>query len=712
MAALVAIGAAALMWSNRTIPDNVRAERRSRAISGLRRDLIDHIEIDRGTEQIALFKVNGKWTVTIQGARVEADDTEVERLLSEIEFAEPIRALGTMDARNRAQFGLDAPRARVALYEQNHGAVVRFAVGREAVDSQGAYVESEGQGFVLGLTAANAFVIHARELRARNLVELDSARVTAVTLTHNSQTIRIEKRNGFWSAVSGERLARAPLEALLADLHELRATRFIEDRAEDQRLATLGLSPPRATIVVERRGQSSVSLSLGAPCPGHADEVAIRRNDDRVVACVASTTAQHAERELARWQDSRLFFARADEVERVVLHRNARDFTLLRTGDGWRIEGSQEGLDADAVQQWLDRTLSTSVERRALDAGTVSAPNSQDNAAVTWIEVARTGVEAKERVTVLGSDSENTFVRRESDGAALALSPRAISELFVDDVRFRATSIIRDVPEELRVLVTESPSFRDEVEKRDGRWQLLRPMQVDGDPLVLRTTAERLASLDAVRWVSRDIRPEFGLTNPRSRMIARFEGQGAPQADGGAPRLREYTLLVGSTSPDGVYCKLAERDGVFLLTQSIVDELVQPHVQRAIFSLNREQVTRVELLVRGRAPLQIARTPSGWLTPAGVRVDRTHVEQLLSTIESIRAPRAFSYGPSTAEQDIGRRVLSIVTTDPDGGTQSYRLSLGAEFAGQPGGIYARLAGIDATLSVSVEVIGALDVLAP
>lgn len=710
MALLVAGGAGALVWSNRSIPENIRQERRSRAISALRRELVDHIEIDRGTEQLQIYKTNGRWTVTVRGARVEADDTEVERLLSEIEYAEPVRLLGTMDARNRAEFGLTAPRARVAFYEQNRGAIVRFSVGREVTGGEGVYVESEGQGFVLASATANAFVVHGRDLRSRNLVEIDSSRVTGLTVKRGSNTLSLEKRQGFWAFVHGERIGRGPIESLLADLHELRATRFVEDAADDATLARLGLSPAQGELVVERTGQSSVSISFGLPCPGHSDEVAVRRNDERVVACVQNSAAAHTERELARWQDNRLFFARTEEVEKVVLHQSGRNITLARTTEGWRVEGSNESIDSDAVQHWLDSTVGTPVELHSPDAGVV--PSSADP---SWIEIARTGIEAKERVTFLQSDSEHTYVRRESDGVLLALNQRAVADVFVDDVRFRAISVIRDVSEELRAMVTESPDFRDEINKRDGRWQLLRPIQLDGDPLLMRATAERLASLDAVRWVSRTVVPLYGLSVPRARIIARFEGAGAPLEDGSSPQIREYTLLVGATSPDGVFCKLAEREGVFLLTQSVVDELLQPHVQRSVFNMQRESIERIVLTPRGRARVELTRTPGGWQNQTGTRVDRSQMEQFLAAIENVRAPRVFGYGQSNAAQDIGRVSIEVFTHQADAGASaqlSYRLNLGSEFAGQPGGVYARLGGIDATLSVPIEVANVVSVLAP
>ncbi len=710
MAVLVSLGAGALVWSNRSIPENIRTERRSRAISGLRRDLIDHVEIDRGTEQIQLFKVNGRWTVTVQGARVEADDTEVERLLSELEYAQPIRVLGAMDARNRAEFGLTAPRARVALYEQNHGAIVRFEVGRDVTGDQGVYVENEQQGYVLSPTVAHAFLVHGRDLRARNLVEIDASRVTSIRVSKGTTQLNIEKRNGFWAIVNGERIGRAPIEALLAELHELRATRYLEDSASDERLAALGLSPARSQLVIERSGQSSVSVSFGNPCPGHADEVLVRRNTDRVVACVQNSAAGYADRELDRWRDNRLFFARGDEVEKVVLHSNNRDFMLQRTADGWRVEGSTEAVDSEAVQQWLDSSLATMVEQRGADAGVASAASTNSS----WIEIARTGIEARERVTVLQSDSEHTVVRRESDGVVLAINQRAVSELFIDDVRFRATSVIRDVPEELRAIVTESSEFRDEVNKRDGRWQLLRPITLDADPLVLRSTAERLASLDAVRWVSRSIVSSFGLTAPRGRLIARFEGDGPQLEDGGSARIREYTLLIGASSPDGVFCKIAEREGVFLLTQSIVDELLQPHIQRSIFSMQRDSIERVVLTSRGRPRVELTRTPTGWQTQSGTRADRTQVERLLGLLENVRAPRVFGYGPSPATHNMGRASIELFVsaTERDAGVQAFSLTLGGEFAGQPGGVYARLAGIDATMSVSLEVANAVTIFTP
>lgn len=713
LAVLVSLGAGALWWSNRQVPDIVRDERRARVFSALRRDQVQRVEIDRGIERFVCRKDGARWVVDLNGRSNEADDTEVERMLNEAEFAQPTRALGTLDATSRRQFGLDAPRARVILHESGSSNALRFTIGADVRDERAVYVEFEQKGYVVARSVADAFLVRARDLRSRNLVEVEVDRVSRIELARASGAVALEKRDGAWRVDNRERASRAAIDALLGDLRELRATRFLDDEATPEALARHGLATPAATMTVARASRPTLVIRYGSACPGHADEVVVRRDDSSTLACVSRTSLENATRPVEQLRDNTILAARPDEVERIVLHGPSGEVRARRSGETWRLEGAEGAGDFDSVNNWLDALAALRVESRedAAQAATRGLAT-----ATRWIDVSRTGVEGRERIEIGARDDDHVYVRREGEPVVLALPNTADTTLFVDAARFRASSVIRDVPEELRALVTEGLGFRDEVSKDAGRWSLLHPITAGADPLVMRTIAERLASLDAQRWVSLEARPEHELDRPAARIVARFEGTGPASedagTDGGIPRVREYTLSLGApVAGGGRYARLSERAGVFVLAQSVVDELWQPHLEREILSFDRALAQRVECTQSGGVRLAIRREGNGWRVDGGASFDRARAEALLETLSSVRAPRVFGYGAAPTSAGLGEASVAI-TVAGEGGTRIHRLTLGREFAGSPSGVYARVDAIDGTVSVSEEVSRAIRACTP
>src|ERR1700689_2287479 len=110
-------------------------------------------------------------------------------------------------------------------------------------------------------------------------------------------------------------------------------------------------------------------------------------------------------------------------------------------------------------------------------------------------------------------------------------------------------------------LVTDGPSLHDEAARIDGTWRITRPFDGLADASIVHLASQRIASLDADRWVAAHARPEFGLDAPRGRVVARFEGAGPESADGGTnagnPHVREYTVSLGAAARGGgVYATL------------------------------------------------------------------------------------------------------------------------------------------------------------
>jgi len=309
LAVLVLALSALAIWSSRRVPDSVRVERQNKLLPDLRRDRIVRIEFER-PERFALVKHDGRWAVVVGARRFEADDTEVERILTEAEFASPTRPTGRIDAAARERYGLNAPRARVTLREAD-GVSSTFTIGGLVAEENSAYAQVGTNGFVVSSTFADAFARRAVDLRDRTIVQLEPDRLTRLEVVSTNDRRVFEREHGCWKLTSPSegRVQRARIETVLQDLRDMRATRFQADDADDAAFRRAGLSPPQTSVTITRTGGAPVTLDFGFPCDGWADEVAITHRGSGVVACVGKSIVENVTRPPAEFRDDHLVWA-------------------------------------------------------------------------------------------------------------------------------------------------------------------------------------------------------------------------------------------------------------------------------------------------------------------------------------------------------------------------------------------------------------------
>ena len=396
--------------------------------------------------------------------------------------------------------------------------------------------------------------------------------------------------------------------------------------------------------------------------------------------------------------------------------------TVRRERDTWQMEGGTHDADPDTIDAWLGQLGSLSVEER-LEPATAAA-----HALATpayWFEITRTGVDGIERLNIGERDADRMYVTRGGEPTVFGLDPGTVENLRVDAARFRSRRIVRDVADEMVALATDTPTFHDEALRTNGQWALTRPVATAADPSAVRAVAQRVATLDAERWIALEALPIHGLATPRIRITARFEGAGPdpdPNTDAGArvdgavprgPRVREYVVNVGAEAPGGgAYASLGGRGGVFVLGSAALEELTQPRLDRTVMESDRATVERIEITrtAAGARPVAIRRDGGVWRTDAGAPVDRSRVNALLERLTLVRAPRVFGYGPPPADAHMGEVTLTLTSADA-GAVRTprvIRVVMGASYGGfAEGGVYARRDGLDATLSMPRDVADAI-----
>jgi hypothetical protein len=242
------------------------------------------------------------------------------------------------------------------------------------------------------------------------------------------------------------------------------------------------------------------------------------------------------------------------------------------------------------------------------------------------------------------------------------------------------------------------------------------PTETRADATVVGDLVRSVASLRAERFVDGPARPEHGLARPRFTLRVRFEGAARDSADAGAeagardagaPRPRDYTIVIGAETEDGSFARLEGEDqAVFVVADELYESLGGPLVDRDLFAVQEDGVQGL-VIERGTDRLEIRRGDDGWRL-GGEAAPEGSVEGVVTRLAVVRATEAVAFGAPAAELGLSppRLRATIELDDEDDETPaSIVLLLGAEYAhGEERLVYGRREDVDATLGLPIEAV--------
>jgi len=232
------------------------------------------------------------------------------------------------------------------------------------------------------------------------------------------------------------------------------------------------------------------------------------------------------------------------------------------------------------------------------------------------------------------------------------------------------TSVQADDIEEIQVKSAEGETTR--LQKADGKWQLVEPVQAAADTGELTTIASSLSSLEIQRVVDEnagDLK-QYGLEPARIEIGFRSKGQKDVRR-----------LQIGEKTPTGsdLYARFPDQKRVFLVS-SYLDSTFNKNTfalrDRRILVFDRNTVDGLDL-TSGTSKTSLAKSGSEWrlTSPVSVRADFAAVEGALERLSSTQMQ-----GIVDAE---GKDLAKYGLTKPTGtiavktGSSSAALTLGS-----------------------------------
>lgn len=688
----LAVALALWVWlgDRGSVTDTERDLRARNVFPAFRRDEITRVEVENPTGRWVLTRPaadasDQPWSFE-EPAKERADDHAVDTLIGVLEFATRVRKAD-------AATGLDKPRA--------HGKLVMgkvtfaFALGDPAPTPEGsAYMRVEGEGtFVAGAELVKALLAPWDGLRSRTVVPYLSLELAKLEVRgKDGAGFEIERTDdvAFRLPALGVRASRERLDGVWLALAELRAESFLPDAEADRAIAT-----PAATVLMTPKdpARPKGELVLGGPCPSQPQSiVAVRRSPTRISACIPAGIAARLLVSPEELADKRLFLARPDEVESIVLAATPTGLTVdvARKGSGWQLRAPEGRALAEDEAEMATALVAAIVHSE----GARFRPRTPADDALSpraRVSLARSEPPGDEVVDLLFGAKGAAFATRKGDGAIAEIPADVARRLQPSLVAIRGRAVWAPPLQGLSAtaLALDCDGVHQELTRDKVAWTLAVPAGYSADNAGAGDVVEAMTRLRAESWVAESDDGTFGLDGKCSITVT-------TAGEGGA---RVAKLSLGRDGEGGLYAK-ADGAPVFVVSRAMREHATRMLVDRAAISVDVNRAERV-VLRKGASALTLSRA-GGKLVPDGGAPSAAFVADALVVL---KADDVVRLGPPTNDEGFGAPTLEIrATYAADGGAaRESVLTFGHAVLWRDQKMYlARIAGVAATFAVAKE----------
>jgi hypothetical protein len=373
---LVLVGAAiagviAVIATQHRVTTSESAAREQNVLSAFRQDELARISAEHEGKRVVLERSalddagDAVWSL-VEPVREEADAYAIDKLTGSLEYARWVRRIKPEEV-DRKVMGLDDSKWRMKLDMGKLSCELRF--GAVAAAPAGArYLEvitsAPGAGvMIVSKDLVTELDIDVGELRGRQLVPYLSASLDKIVIEGPAGSRRLKRagpdRWRFDGMHDDIRVNRDAFDAVLVQFARIKADDFLE-LAEAEK--AIGTNPMRLTLTPTTSGEPKAVLELGGRCPkSENDTVAIRREPDRIAACVPKSVLSGLDTPAETLVDLTLFSLRKDEVESLVISKGGAELAIDRKESGFLMRSPVKGdVDLEAGNQRIDAIVRTS----------------------------------------------------------------------------------------------------------------------------------------------------------------------------------------------------------------------------------------------------------------------------------------------------------------------------------------------------------------
>lgn len=715
-----------------------------------RQDEITRISIDRrepqGSQHIELVREGDQWKLT--SPRVgPAEFMAVTSLLNELQGARAERSLGQVtNPSERAQLGLDAPRARIEIAMK--GVTLKLALGGAATggdaNDAGAtesyveiapYADEKGGVYVVPPDVAAALARGADAYRAPSLVMGNLS--VAYQKVDVSGYVTLERGPyGTWRIPAG--VPAAPVRAdvdvvdrFFVQVSGLVAQPFVPD-------STAVDVSKGATLTANLLSGGTMVVAFGGPCPVDPKLVVVQRKVPSIeTGCVPQVITDSLKTPAAEYVDRHAFallygseLAKTSEIELVTIDGGgAKVLEIERSGAGMVMRvPTVMNLSNEVANAYLGRLARVAGDvvappppladiglappagkitlRRLVDPHSMAGGG--DGGSVRWDQVVEIGLPVASD-PAHKDGTQVVYLHRLDDGAILRVPFTDASALRSSAVYDLRSPNLLDVPADAITRIhasatTAKDGIAWDLQKKGGLWTMVTPPGLGADAESSGKHATDAATLTCVRWAESKDDVGFGLTPPRATLDVERE----PKDDAGAATM---TIEIGADAPDGVYARVRGHDPVCVLPAGKVEALLRPPFDARNVAFDPTLTPRVVITHDKRVHTLVFDTAAKiWREGADAGTPGTAATalagKLADSVHDLRALGVVHLGP--ARKDEGLDAPTLVVEGFDGAASKKKLLVGGTGKFEKTDVYfARVQGTDAVYAIAKRDVDAI-----
>ncbi len=256
---IVLLTGAYIYFYERKTPTTEEREEKEKKVFDFKSEEVKKISIKKDEHLIVCEKKGGTWQM-VKPLKVKADKSEIERILSRLEFMESQRKL--KEKIELQKFGLDNPKIEVTINSKDKSLTLLLGDNCPVGGNMYAMRKNIEEILVVRKGILNDLDKEVEDFRDRQVVEIDKFKTSKLLIERDEDILECRKEDEKWHITNPIQACgdSEKIEEILDKLNDLKIENFVsEDPAETEKY---GLSSPMLTATIWE-GDSSRSVIFG-----------------------------------------------------------------------------------------------------------------------------------------------------------------------------------------------------------------------------------------------------------------------------------------------------------------------------------------------------------------------------------------------------------------------------------------------------------------
>lgn len=333
-----------IYFYERKTPTTEERKEKEKKIFDFKSEEVKKFSLKKGEYLIVCEKKDGKWQM-VKPLKVKADKSEIERILSRLEFLETQRRLKEDSEKIEKQnFGLDNPRIEVTINPKDKSMTLLLGDNCPVGGNMYVMLKDREEILVVRKGIFNDLDKKIEDFRDRQIVEVDKFKTSKLLIECGGEILECRKEDEKW-CITNPIQARGDsekIEEILDKLNDLRVEDFIsEDPAEMEKY---GLSSPKFTTTVWE-GDSSRSVIFGT---SEKNKVYAKRKAFDSIYLVKEDIIAALTREPGDLRDMDILKFTQSDAKKLIVEKKKKKYICERDSeDNWELT-KPAGIDPDS----------------------------------------------------------------------------------------------------------------------------------------------------------------------------------------------------------------------------------------------------------------------------------------------------------------------------------------------------------------------------